>query len=351
MAEKRQHRRFKKRYTVRFGTTDLTKSGITGDISKGGAFILTRDLIPLDTRVHLQVQLDAKNFVLFEGIVQRHRKVPPELRQMDPGGFGVRFLYPGEVVADIVNKDTTTFEPHYATVDLLRRRLRAGAADGRRVHLHGQAAAHPGQGRPRPVHRLRRSHGGAGGHGGAHHPAPGHQPRGRLRHVQRQEVAGGEPQALHGAQGLPGEAAAPQAEARRREAHRAKISDRSAAEPASVEEHAQLPTPPPLSPSASSTSLLLSLMIAAGPRPPTARCAASWAHCSWPPSAAHVPEAAVRQLQLHPALGPVAVARLEGGLGGVDVGDVRRVRVEVEVRVDGHLLGGHRREEARYGCA
>jgi len=132
MAEKRQHRRFKKRYTVRFGTTDLAKSGITGDISKGGAFILTRDLVPLDTRVHLQVQLDAKNFVLFEGIVQRHRKVPPELRQMDPGGFGVRFLYPGEVVADIVNKDTTTFELHFASAEQLKtaydRELRMGGA-------------------------------------------------------------------------------------------------------------------------------------------------------------------------------------------------------------------------------
>jgi Tfp pilus assembly protein PilZ len=132
MAEKRQHRRFKKRYTVRFGTTDLSKSGITGDISKGGAFILTRDLIPLDTRVHLQVQLDPKNFVLFEGIVQRHRKVPPELRQMDPGGFGVRFLYPGEVVADIVNKDTTTFELHFASAEHLKtayeRELRMGGA-------------------------------------------------------------------------------------------------------------------------------------------------------------------------------------------------------------------------------
>ncbi len=132
MAEKRQHRRFKKRYTVRFGTTDLSKSGITGDISKGGAFILTRDLIPLDTRVHLQVQLDPKNFVLFEGIVQRHRKVPVELRQMDPGGFGVRFLYPGEVVADIVNKDTTTFELHFSNPEQLKaaydRELRMGGA-------------------------------------------------------------------------------------------------------------------------------------------------------------------------------------------------------------------------------
>jgi Tfp pilus assembly protein PilZ len=130
MAEKRQHRRHKKRYTVRFGTTDLSKAGLTGDISKGGAFILTRELVPLDTRVHLQVHLDPKNFVLFEGIVQRHRKVPPELRQMDPGGFGVRFLYPGEVVADIVNKDTTTFEVHYATLEQLKtayeRELRMG---------------------------------------------------------------------------------------------------------------------------------------------------------------------------------------------------------------------------------
>jgi Tfp pilus assembly protein PilZ len=132
MAEKRQHRRFRKRYTVRFGTSDLSKSGITGDISKGGAFITTREMVPLDTRVHLQVQVDGKSFVLFEGIVQRHRKVPVELRQMDPGGFGVRFLYPGEVVADIVNKDTTTFELHFSSAEQLKatyeRELRMGGA-------------------------------------------------------------------------------------------------------------------------------------------------------------------------------------------------------------------------------
>lgn len=132
MTEKRQHRRFKKRYSVRFGTEDLSRSGFTGDISKGGAFIHTHYLIPLDSRIHLQVQLDAKNFVLFEGIVQRHRRVPPELREVEPGGFGVRFLYPGEVVADIVNKDTPTFEMHFASREQLQdaydRELRSGGA-------------------------------------------------------------------------------------------------------------------------------------------------------------------------------------------------------------------------------
>lgn len=130
MAEKRQHRRYRRRYTVRFGTEDLSKSGFTGDISKGGAFIVSAHLVPLDTRIHLQVQLDHKNFVFFEGVVQRHRRVPPELRQVEPGGFGVRFLYPGEVIADMVSKNMPTFELHFSSPEALRsaydRELRMG---------------------------------------------------------------------------------------------------------------------------------------------------------------------------------------------------------------------------------
>lgn len=132
MAEKRQHRRFKKRYTVRFGTDDLSKSGFTGDISKGGAFIVSSTMVPLDTRLHVQVHLDQKNFVMFEAVVQRHRQVPPELRQVEHGGFGVRFLYPGEVVADLVNKGSPTFELHFASLEQLKatyeRELRMGGA-------------------------------------------------------------------------------------------------------------------------------------------------------------------------------------------------------------------------------
>lgn len=132
MAEKRQHRRFRKRYTVRFGTEDLSKSGFTGDISKGGAFIVSTHIVPLDTRIHLQVQLDPKNFAFFEGIVQRHRRVPPELRQVEPGGFGVRFLYPGEVIADMVSSNMPTFELHFSSAEQLRttyeRELRMGGA-------------------------------------------------------------------------------------------------------------------------------------------------------------------------------------------------------------------------------
>ncbi|MDY7231046.1 PilZ domain-containing protein [Hyalangium rubrum] len=130
MSEKRRHRRFKKRYTVRFGTEDLSQSGFTGDISKGGAFIVSNHLVPLDTRLHLQVQGDDGNFALFEGIVQRHRMVPPELRQVEDGGFGVRFLYPGEVIADMVDTGKPSFELHFASAQQLRdtyeRELRTG---------------------------------------------------------------------------------------------------------------------------------------------------------------------------------------------------------------------------------
>ncbi|WP_225411209.1 PilZ domain-containing protein [Stigmatella hybrida] len=120
MVEKRRYRRFKQQYTVRFGTEDLSESGFTGDISKGGAFIVTNHLVPLDTRIHVQVHLDPKNFVMFEAVVQRHRLVPPELRDEEQDGFGVRFLYPGEVVADLVHTGNPTFELHFSSPEQLQ---------------------------------------------------------------------------------------------------------------------------------------------------------------------------------------------------------------------------------------
>ncbi|MDC0707695.1 PilZ domain-containing protein [Stigmatella sp. ncwal1] len=120
MVEKRRYRRFKQQYTVRFGTEDLSESGFTGDISKGGAFIVSNHLVPLDTRIHVQVHLDPKNFVMFEAVVQRHRLVPPELRDEEPDGFGVRFLYPGEVVADLVHTGSPTFELHFSSPEQLQ---------------------------------------------------------------------------------------------------------------------------------------------------------------------------------------------------------------------------------------
>jgi hypothetical protein len=100
--EKRRSKRFPRRVTVRFGEQELERSGITYDISSTGAFIVSSFLPPIDSRVHLQVAVGVSRALFLEGIVRRHRIVPPSLRQIERGGFGVRFLTPAELISEVV---------------------------------------------------------------------------------------------------------------------------------------------------------------------------------------------------------------------------------------------------------
>ncbi len=117
MAEKRQQRRYKRRLLVKYGEKDLSLTGFTGDVSVGGMFVTATGLLPLDRRVHLQLFVDTSRYLLFEGEVRRHKVVPPQMRTVERGGFGVRFLYPGEVLADALGKLGGRFEMHYKTAE------------------------------------------------------------------------------------------------------------------------------------------------------------------------------------------------------------------------------------------
>jgi Tfp pilus assembly protein PilZ len=102
MAEKRKHKRYTRRLKVLFGEKDLTRSAFTQDVSGGGCFIITTQIPALDARVHVQLFLDNERFLLFEGTVARHKLVPVELRQIEKGGFGLRFSVPQELVGEMV---------------------------------------------------------------------------------------------------------------------------------------------------------------------------------------------------------------------------------------------------------
>jgi len=121
MKERRQHKRFKRRYMVRYGERELTHSGFTFDVSRGGAFVVSPYRPPLDTHLHLQIFLDADASVYFEAQVRRHKVVPPELRSLEKGGFGVRFLRPDEILANILVESANRLEIRYATVEELKR--------------------------------------------------------------------------------------------------------------------------------------------------------------------------------------------------------------------------------------
>ena len=77
-------------------------SGFTRDVSPDGAFIAAGTLPPIGRRIHLQIQVSPVRTVFFEGVVRRHKQVPPTLRSVEPAGFGLSFLSPRELFEELV---------------------------------------------------------------------------------------------------------------------------------------------------------------------------------------------------------------------------------------------------------
>lgn len=138
MAEKRRSKRFARRLVVRFGESELSRTGFVSDISTSGVFV-TCDVLPaIGARLHLQIELSPANSVFAEAVVRRHKLVPPKYRAIEKSGFGVRFLDPAEIVAEVVPQLRTEtlaaadqrFSVSFANADALRtafdRELRHG---------------------------------------------------------------------------------------------------------------------------------------------------------------------------------------------------------------------------------
>jgi len=115
MKERRLHKRYKRRFVARFGEGELSHPGFTHDISCGGAFIVSPWRPPLDSVLHLHIFVDKQRSAYFEATVQRHKFVPPELRSVDKGGFGLRFLLPDEVLVRVLVDSGNRLEVGYAT--------------------------------------------------------------------------------------------------------------------------------------------------------------------------------------------------------------------------------------------
>ena len=116
--EKRRNRRYAKRFKVRFGELDFTAQGFTSDVSATGMFVVTSSMLNIGQRVHVEVVLDEKHKLYFEGAVARLTVVAPELRQILKGGFGLRFLAGAEVMGEMVPhlKDKTRIVLTYPTL-------------------------------------------------------------------------------------------------------------------------------------------------------------------------------------------------------------------------------------------
>jgi Tfp pilus assembly protein PilZ len=114
MRERRGKKRFKRRFIVRYGERELSHSGFTRDISRQGAFIISPFQPPLDSNLHLQIFLPKERSVYFEATVRRHKVIPPQLRSLEKGGFGVRFLMPHEILQRMLVEAGNGLEITYA---------------------------------------------------------------------------------------------------------------------------------------------------------------------------------------------------------------------------------------------
>lgn len=126
---RRKNARIRRRLKVQYGERDLLSVGFTKDISVYGVFIVGQAIPPLDRRIHLQVFLDQQNTAFFEGSVRRHQQVPPNLRHVEKGGFGVRFLLPEEILAGLT-KPGDGFELVYDTPQDFQRAFSAELRHG-----------------------------------------------------------------------------------------------------------------------------------------------------------------------------------------------------------------------------
>jgi Tfp pilus assembly protein PilZ len=102
MAEKRRHRRYGKRLKVRFGKEEFSFTGVTSDISITGLFVQTQKVPDLGARLHVELTTQDGKLLYSEGVVMRQAHVPPELRQVVKGGFGMRYLTGSELMSELV---------------------------------------------------------------------------------------------------------------------------------------------------------------------------------------------------------------------------------------------------------
>jgi hypothetical protein len=132
--EKRRNRRYPKRTRVRYGEGAFTHTGFTSDISATGLFLVTSHMLPVGTRLHVEVAAEGERLVFFEGLVARQKMVAPELRQVMRAGMGVRLLTPSELLGELVpqvrDKEAAqlvvTFESPEKLKDSYERELKRG---------------------------------------------------------------------------------------------------------------------------------------------------------------------------------------------------------------------------------
>jgi Tfp pilus assembly protein PilZ len=91
MAEKRESKRHRKRFCVKFGVNSERRISFTDDISPEGLFIQTDHVLLPGTFVEVDLILDDDSLVALEGQVMWAKRAPRGIpARLSKGGMGVK---------------------------------------------------------------------------------------------------------------------------------------------------------------------------------------------------------------------------------------------------------------------
>ena len=93
MADKRNIKRLKKRFTIRFGPDEPSRLAFTEDVSVDGLFIKTTNISRPGTLLRVIMELEGGTVVELDGRVMWAKKVPPQMIHLvRKSGMGVRIV-------------------------------------------------------------------------------------------------------------------------------------------------------------------------------------------------------------------------------------------------------------------
>ena len=89
----RKQNRARKRLMVRYGEETPDRTAFTQNLSDGGMYVKTNNVLPPGTEVTLEIQTDEGTFVL-QGVIAWAKRVPANLAHLLHAGMGIRLTQP-----------------------------------------------------------------------------------------------------------------------------------------------------------------------------------------------------------------------------------------------------------------
>ncbi len=97
----------------------MSSSGVTDNLSAGGGLILSSRLPAIGARLHLRLSVAPKKWSYLEAVVKSHARVPG-LGSKNEAAFGVRFLFPANLVTEALDANVPVISVKLLTQEALR---------------------------------------------------------------------------------------------------------------------------------------------------------------------------------------------------------------------------------------